>query len=178
MVMLSSTNLKLLNQPSKKFKSRFIGPYKVIKKISSQAYELSLPSSMKVHPVFHISLLKEFYSSPSNIPLVDNIPAANDLIHGDDHFHVQSLLDHKIAHHPSTYHKGPALLFLVHWENYDSSHDSWEPYISIKRTDAFEEYLKTSDKFRLLLLSSEYLKLSNAYPSRFPRALHKSVFTP
>ena len=26
MVMLSSANLKLLNQPSKKFKSRFIGP--------------------------------------------------------------------------------------------------------------------------------------------------------
>ena len=132
---------------------------------------------MKVHPVFHISLLKEFYSSSSDIPLADNIPAANDLIHGDDHFHVHSLLDHKIAHHPSTYHKGHALLFLVHWENYDSSHDSWEPYIGIKRTDAFDEYLKLSDKFRLLLLSSEYLKLSNAYPSRFPRALHKSVFS-
>ena len=39
-VMLSTMNLKLLNQPSKKFRSRYIGPYTIIKIISSQAYEL------------------------------------------------------------------------------------------------------------------------------------------
>ena len=50
-VMLSTQNLKLLNQPSKKFRSRFIGPYEITKKISSQAYQLKLPGSMKVHPV-------------------------------------------------------------------------------------------------------------------------------
>ena len=36
-VMLSTQNLKLLNQPGKKFRSRYIGPYKIIEKISSQA---------------------------------------------------------------------------------------------------------------------------------------------
>ena len=62
-VMLSTQNLKLLNQPSKKFRARYIGPYNIIEKISSQAYKLGLPSSMKVHPVFHIGLLKDFISS-------------------------------------------------------------------------------------------------------------------
>ncbi len=57
-VMLSTQNLKLLNQPRKKFRSRYIGPYKIIEKISSQAYKLELPLNMKVHPVFHIGLLK------------------------------------------------------------------------------------------------------------------------
>jgi hypothetical protein len=61
-VMLSTINLKLLNQPSKKFRSRYIGPYKIIEKISSQAFKLDLPSTMKVHPVFRISLLKDVNS--------------------------------------------------------------------------------------------------------------------
>ena len=42
-VLLSTQNLKLHDQPSKKFRSRFIGPYQITNKISSQAYELKLP---------------------------------------------------------------------------------------------------------------------------------------
>ena len=63
--MLNTRNLKLFNQPSKKFRSRYIGPYTIIKiYISSQAYyKLELPLNMKFHPVFHIGLLKEFIFS-------------------------------------------------------------------------------------------------------------------
>jgi hypothetical protein len=54
-VMLKTQNLKLLNQPSKKFRPRYMGPYKIIEKISSQAYyKLALPLNMKVHHFFHI----------------------------------------------------------------------------------------------------------------------------
>jgi hypothetical protein len=169
-VMLSTQNLKLLNQPSKKFRARYIGPYNIIEKISSQAYKLDLPSSMKVHPVFHIGLLKDFISSSPNSEVSDNIPSTNDLIYGDDTFYVHSIIDHKIAPHPLTYAKGPALLFKVKWEGYDSSEDSWEPYVNVKRTDCLYDYIKKSDKFRLLILSSEYKKLGNSYSSRFPRS--------
>ena len=76
-VMLSTINLKLLNQPSKKCRSRYIGPYTIIKKISSQAYELKLPKNMKVHPVFQINLLKKnYFKSPDN-EMPDDIPYAN-----------------------------------------------------------------------------------------------------
>ena len=168
--MLSTQNLKLLNQPSKKFRARYIGPYNIIEKISSQAYKLDLPSSMKVHPVFHIGLLKDFISSSPESEVSDNIPSTNDLIYGDDTFFVHSIIDHKIAPHPLTYAKGPALLFKVKWEGYDSSEDSWEPYVNVKRTDCLYDYIKSSDKFRLLILSSEYKKLGNSYSSRFPRS--------
>ena len=78
-VMLSTQNLKLLNQPtSKKFRSRFIGPYEITKKISSQAYQLKLPGSMKVHPVFHVSLLKPYFSAHPDADVPDDIPAANE----------------------------------------------------------------------------------------------------
>jgi hypothetical protein len=32
------------------------------------------------------------------------------------------------------------------------------------------DYIKHSDKFRLLILSSEYKKLGNSYSSRFPQS--------
>jgi hypothetical protein len=71
--MFNTQNLKLLNQPGKKFRSRYIGPYKIIEKISSQAYKLYLPLNMKVHPVFHIGLLKEFNLSPHGSEVPDDI---------------------------------------------------------------------------------------------------------
>ncbi len=79
----------------------------------------------------------------------DDYPISNDFSYGDDTFHVHSLVEHKIAPHPSTYTKGPALLFKVKWEGYDSSEDSWEPCVNVKRTDCFGDYIKHNENFAL-----------------------------
>lgn len=42
-----------------KLSSKCCEPYKVIKKINDAAYKLELPERIAVHPVFHISRLKE-----------------------------------------------------------------------------------------------------------------------
>ncbi len=57
---------------------------------------------MKVHPVFHISLLKEFDSVTPETEIPDNIPSSNDMIYGDDTFFVHSIINHKIANHAAT----------------------------------------------------------------------------
>ena len=57
-VMLSTTHLKLRNQPSNKLRQRFIGPYPITKVISPVSYELQLPGTLsRIHPVFHVSKL-------------------------------------------------------------------------------------------------------------------------
>ena len=37
----------------------YYGPYKVLQNIGTMVYELELPASSRVHPVFHVSFLKK-----------------------------------------------------------------------------------------------------------------------
>ena len=57
LVLLSTRNLKMKGIPSK-LQKRFVGPFRVIEAIGEQAYRLALPEDWKIHPVFHVSLLR------------------------------------------------------------------------------------------------------------------------
>ena len=57
-VMLSTKNIRT-SRPKEKWSDKYIGPYKVVREVrpGAEAYLLDLPKSMKIHPVFHTSLL-------------------------------------------------------------------------------------------------------------------------
>uniref|UniRef100_A0A8C5WJ11 Integrase catalytic domain-containing protein n=1 Tax=Leptobrachium leishanense TaxID=445787 RepID=A0A8C5WJ11_9ANUR len=56
-VWLSSRNIKLL-VPSMKLAPRYIGPYKILRRLNPVSYALALPPHFKIHNVFHVNLLK------------------------------------------------------------------------------------------------------------------------
>ena len=58
MVYLAIKNI-ITKKPSKKLDHKYLGLYKMIKKISENNYQLDLPPKVRIYPIFYISLLKD-----------------------------------------------------------------------------------------------------------------------
>src|SRR5882672_5103681 len=122
-VWLDAHNIKTMG-PSKKLDHRFLGPFLIVERVSSHVFQLGLSLDLsRIHPVFHVSLLKP--TSPSDIPnrVVDPPPPIE--LDNSVEWEVNQILDSKIDHR----RKGPGLLYLVEWKGFDNTPDatSWEP---------------------------------------------------
>ncbi|KAL3692137.1 hypothetical protein R1sor_005788 [Riccia sorocarpa] len=60
-VWLSVKNLTLPEGISGKFSAKYAGPYEILVKPYEDVYTLELPAEMKIHPTFHVSLLKKYH---------------------------------------------------------------------------------------------------------------------
>lgn len=91
MVWLSTINLTLKHPGTRKLLPRYVGPYKVVQRIGEVAYKLKLPARLKMHDIFHISLLKPF-KSDGRVPAV---PEKIDLTTGELDYTVEDILMHR-----------------------------------------------------------------------------------
>ncbi|GKV41043.1 hypothetical protein SLEP1_g48622 [Rubroshorea leprosula] len=61
MVKLPAQQFKAYRQVHKGLVRRYEGPYPILGKVGKVSYRVDLPPKLKIHPVFHVSLLKPFH---------------------------------------------------------------------------------------------------------------------
>ncbi|KAJ9528513.1 hypothetical protein QJQ45_020524, partial [Haematococcus lacustris] len=124
-VLLSTKNLKLQPGKARKLIPRYVGPFEILLLVGAVAVKLDLPASMsRLHPVFHVSLIKPYTGTdvgfmPPPVTWMDETPV----------YYVERLLDHKgVKDNKASY-------YLVQWEGYDSTHNTWEPRSNLTDCD-------------------------------------------
>uniref|UniRef100_A0A8C6LIV7 Integrase catalytic domain-containing protein n=1 Tax=Nothobranchius furzeri TaxID=105023 RepID=A0A8C6LIV7_NOTFU len=109
LVWLSSRDIKLRDS-SRKFSPRYLGAFPIAAVLSPVSDRLTIPPSMKVHYVFHVSLLKPVVSSPLCPP--SDPPPLVRLADRGLGYRVHRILDVRPRGHQ----------FLVDWEGYGPEH--------------------------------------------------------
>jgi hypothetical protein len=132
--MLSTNNLRNLDK-TPKLSSKYIGPFKIIRKISDVVYELELPSDMNIHSSFHISKLKKYNVSddklfPNRVSdesvsvNYNNRPGPETIINGKEAYEVEKIIDKRLVKRGRE--KYPKPEYLVKWKGYSTHEATWK----------------------------------------------------
>jgi len=92
LVILSTKDLKyqIVGRRTEKLIERFVGPYKVKKIVSSNAVELELPSTIRIHPVVNISRICRYIGQVKGQKKEQPAPV---IIEGEEEWEVERILN-------------------------------------------------------------------------------------
>ncbi|KAK2979872.1 hypothetical protein RJ640_024373 [Escallonia rubra] len=124
--------LKLLPQQFKSFRKvhkglirRYEGPFPIVAKVGKVSYRLELPPKLKIHPIFHVSLLKPHYDDKEDPSRGESHRAPTAVVRSYDK-EAEYVLSDKIerrrvfcstkcgAREPDIYNQGPVITVLSH----------------------------------------------------------------
>jgi hypothetical protein len=106
------------NRSNHKLSLKYFGPFPVIARVGSVAYKLQLPSAARIHPVFHISQLKQYKGDTIDAyyPLSEITTELGPILQPESVLQARTVL------------KGPisAPQVLIKWQGLDASVATWE----------------------------------------------------
>lgn len=119
---------------------KYFGSFKIVDKTGSTAYKLLLPELAVIHPVFHVSQLKQHI--PNFAPVFTELPPAafSEVLPPNP----ESILDRRLVK------KGASAVtqVLIKWTGLPTEMSSWEDYNVIKTMFPHSIHLGTSWLFR------------------------------
>ena len=92
LVMLSTKDLKyqMVRRRTEKLTERFVGPYRIKKIVSSNAVELELPSTIKIHSVVNVSRIRRYVEQVKGQRKEQPAPV---VIEGEEEWEVERILN-------------------------------------------------------------------------------------
>jgi hypothetical protein len=155
-VWLSTQHLKLPDGITKKLSSRYTGPFKILQVSSPVTYKLDIPADWvkkRVHPVFHVSLLKRYVPGmdieASGSHIVDIQPSEQ-----EPEYEVERIMGKRLG-------KDKQVEYLILWKGYPESEATWESsdiVEDLQAFDVFEEQCKAEDKSTAIRINKDYIK--------------------
>ena len=136
---LKENELDAEHANKRKFLPRWIGPFKVLERLSetSSNYRLELPPHMsRIHPVFNVELLKKDIESSAKFQgrnIIKNLPVIVDN-EGERLYIIQALKDKRKI--------GRRVQYLVQWSGLPDHESSWEFEADIKHVSHWRSLLK------------------------------------
>ncbi|XP_070049035.1 uncharacterized protein [Nicotiana tomentosiformis] len=110
-----------------KLSSRYIGPYPILKRIGLVAYRLALPPELfSVHPVFHVSMLKQYFDNLSHVLNRHEIEINDTLTYEEV---PVAIIDRQVRRLRT---KDVASVKVI-WRNHSAEEATWEPEKAMKK---------------------------------------------
>ncbi|KAF8697758.1 hypothetical protein RHS03_07701, partial [Rhizoctonia solani] len=119
-VWLDAKNVKL-KPLSPKLIEQYLGPFRIIEKISDRAYCLELPPSMQIHIVFYMGLLSKVKQDEKQA-FENCLPPVT--VDSKEEYEVEGITDAEECN--------GNWFFRVKWKGYGSEEDMWEPQENLK----------------------------------------------
>jgi hypothetical protein len=114
-VLLNAKNITT-TRSSKKLDYKYLGPFEVEEVLGTNVVKLKLPDTMRIHPVFHVSLIKPFQEDPSR----EEERPGPIIVEGEEEYEVEKIIR-------SRGRKGEQVLYEIKWKGYGEEENTWEP---------------------------------------------------
>lgn len=110
----------VVNRPYPKLAYKYFGPYEVMERIGKVAYRLQLPADSRVHPVFHVSQIKDY--RPDYTPVFTDLPSIPALDATDTE--PERILDRRLVKKGNT----AITQVLIKWSQLPEDAATWEDW--------------------------------------------------
>ena len=117
-VLLNVKNFTMPEGLTPKFMSKFAGPFPIVERMFKDVYKLELPPEIKVHPTFHVSLLKPFKEDTIWTGRKQVIRPPPDLVGDHLEYEVEGILKCRN-------HKRKGKEYLVKWRGFHEKESTW-----------------------------------------------------
>ncbi|KAL4557540.1 hypothetical protein LXL04_035721 [Taraxacum kok-saghyz] len=114
----------VIRRINQKLSPRYYGPFLIIGRVGPVAYRLQLPESSKVHPVFHVSLLKRAIGNHTAEP---SLPPGLEMDSSSTPHPLQRLATRTITRGDSQIEE-----WLIQWDNQTVSEATWEDAFTVQ----------------------------------------------